>query len=93
MPKNNKIEYIYFKILAYNHKKTKYYGKFYFKKTRRWSIKYTNLHEYPDIDYLIQSIHEFQAHIVSNNQHYSNKIVVDCVVTKMRLLIERVSNY
>ena len=59
----------------------------------RWSIKYTNLHEYPDIDYLIQSIHEFQAHIVSNNQHYSNKIVVDCVVTKMRVLIERGSNY
>ena len=49
--------------------------------------------EYFDIDYLIQSIHEFQAHIVSNNQHYSNKIVVDGVVTKMRILLERVSHY
>ena len=57
------------------------------------NVNYINLHEYPDIDYLIQSIHEFQAHIVSNNQHYSNKIVVDGVVTKMRLLIERTSNY
>lgn len=62
-------------------------------KRRRWSINYKNLHEYPDIDYLIISIHKFQAHIVSNNQHYSNKIVVDGVFTKMRLLIERVSNY
>jgi len=60
---------------------------------RRWNINYTNLHEYPDIDYLIQSIHEFQAHIVSSNQHYSNKIVVDGVFTKMRLLIERVGYY
>ena len=62
-------------------------------KRRRWNINYTNLYEYPDIDYLIQSIHEFQAHIVSNNQHYSNKIVVDGVVTKMRILLERVSHY
>ena len=60
---------------------------------RRWNINYTNLYEYPDIDYLIQSIHEFQAHIVSNNQHYSNKIVVDGVFTKMRILVERVAHY
>ena len=94
MPKNNKIEYIYFKKIIYK-STTNTMGNLISKRRirSRWNVNYINLHEYPDIDYLIQSIHEFQAHIVSNNQHYSNKIVVDGVVTKMRLLIERTSYY
>ena len=60
---------------------------------RRWNINYTNLQEYPDIDYLIQSVNDFQAHIVSSQQSYSNKIVVDGVVTKMRILVDRVGCY